>query len=216
MLETSIGINAHVKIKISYPALFGLDPLVLHVNQSLQEDASLHYDQYLQQAHLFRDHTLEDGASQEFQYCLYPVYQNPTMISIFGYESHDKGFSRDSIRVVTRTFSQDNQDIYEVVLDDLFLSREQSRQFLLQYCESYFQAHKYGYFAFESSIWPKLKPEHLDTFVLTSEGLLLIFQNYVIRGQDDYPATLLIPYTNLAPLAKPGGLIFTIIDLLHN
>ena len=51
--------------------------------------------------------------------------------------------------------------------------------------------------------WDPFQPEHLDAFLLTDDGLLLIFQNYTVCGLMDEPITFLIPYDKLRSILKP-------------
>ena len=59
-----------------------------------------------------------------------------------------------------------------------------------------------GYYSYDDYSWMGFNPEDLDSFLLTEKGLLLIFQNYVISGYEDYPVTLLIPYADLTSIAN--------------
>lgn len=84
--------------------------------------------------------------------------------------------------------------------NDLFLPGY--REWLFQYCENYFKLNRCGYYSYDDYSWVGFNPENLDSFLLTEKGLLLIFQNYIIGGFDDYPVTLLIPYAELTFIAN--------------
>ena len=111
------------------------------------------------------------------------------------------GGAHGSVRYITKTFSQRDDTIRELSLGDFFLSGY--REWLFQYCKDYFKSNRRGYYDDDDHSWIGFNPEHLDAFLLTEKGLLLLFQNYVVSGYDDYPMTLLIPYTKLSHILNP-------------
>ena len=110
-----------------------------------------------------------------------------------------------SVLYITKTFCQQAGTIHELSLDDLFLPGY--RESLFQYCKDYFKSNRCGYYSDDDYSWIGFNPDDLDAFLLTEKGLLLLFQNYVVSGYEDYPITLLIPYTKLSPIVNPDGLL---------
>ena len=204
--ETAFDTNVHVEAEISYPRLPGRDRFIQHVNQALKKDAHFRFDQYVQEMRLpLEDVWEDDDLNPEFQYSLYPIYCTSNLISTCGYEYRYRHLPHGSWRPIGRTFWQRDNSVLELTLDDLFLSKSGYQQFLTQYCEDYFRAHKYGYYAYEDPEWPKLEFSDLNTFVLLKKGLLIIFRMYCVDGLNDGPNTFLIPYPILKPFANPDG-----------
>ena len=203
--NTTFETNVHVEAGISYPVLPGTNALTKYVNESLKEDSHFQYDQYLQKMRIPQEEVWEDDLDREFQYSLYPIYCSPDLVSIYGSKYYYWNLPHGSLKYVSKIFWQKNGSIYQLKLSDLFLPKHKNLQFLLRYCEKYFKSRKSGYYAYEDPEWPKLRTDHLETFVLTEKGLLLIFQYYVVDGWNDDPITLLIAYSDLVPFMNPDG-----------
>lgn len=124
-------------------------------------------------------------------------------MSFYGSKYQYCGGVRGSVRYITKTFWQQADTIRELSLDDLFLPG--FREWLFRHCEAYFKLNRCGYYSDDDYSWVGFNPQDLDAFLLTEKGLLLIFQNYVVSGYDDYPMTLLIPYTKLASIVNPDS-----------
>jgi hypothetical protein len=206
VLDTAFDTNVHVEARISYPKLPGTSDFIKYVNLSLEKDSHLRFNQFVQEMSIPQENVWEDEDNEYiFRYSLYPIYCGRNFISICGYEFRCLGSSHGSQSYVGKTFWEKDGTIHELNLDDLFDQNHKDRQFLFQYCENHFKSNKHGYYYYEDFSWVNFRPDHLDTFILTEKGLLLIFQDYVISGPDDYPSTLLIPYSILAHIANPDG-----------
>lgn len=100
-----------------------------------------------------------------------------------------------------RSIFHKDQSMVELTLDNLFLPQSGYLQFLLQYCTDYFKAtHSY-----KESFPRSLGIDDLNAFVLTEQGLLIIFQNYIPNILGDALEVLLIPYSTLKSFIDPQG-----------
>ncbi|MBF8262484.1 MAG: hypothetical protein HW387_149 [Parachlamydiales bacterium] len=205
LLETSFETNVRVEATVSYPRLPETSFFKCYVNENVKRDSLALYDAYIQKMGSLQQDVGEEEELNErtLHYDLQPVYCSLNLISLYGSEHQYAGGAHGSVHYITRTFWQNDGVIRELSLDDLFLS--EYRKQLFRYCENYFKSNQCGYYCYDDYSWVGFGPEHLDAFLLTKKGLLLLFQNYVVSGFDDFPTTLLIPYPFLDSIANPDG-----------
>lgn len=212
LLETNFETNVRVEATVSYPQLPETSYFKCYVNENVKRDSHTLYDAYIQKMGSLQQNVGEEEELNErtLHYVLQPVYCSPNLISLYGSEYQYAGGVHGSVHYTTRTYWQNDGIVRELSLDDLFLSGY--REWLFQYCEDYFKSNRCGYYDDDDHSWVGFNPEHLDAFLLTEKGLLLIFQNYVVSGYDDYPMTLLIPYNKLITIANPANLMFSLCE----
>ena len=204
--ETAFDTNVHVDASVSYPRVPETSPLARYVNEVVQKEVMSCKDTFVQEMSAPQQELWEeDGDDRTLRYDLSLVHSTPALMSFYGSKYVYRGGAHGSVRYITKTFWQQDDTIRELSLDDLFLPR--SREWLSQYCEDYFKLNRCGYYSYDDYSWVEFNSEHLDAFLLTEKGLLLIFQNYVVSGYDDCPMTLLIPYSKLAHIANPDSLL---------
>lgn len=205
-LENSFDTNVHIEVSISYPQLPGASPLMHYVNETVKRDAHALYDTYIQKMRAPQRDVGEEEELNErtLYYRLQSVYCSSGLISLYGVEYQYAGGVHGSMHYMTRTFWQNGNLVRELSLDDLFLS-EECREQLFRYCENYFKSNQCGYYSYDDYSWVGFGPEHLDAFLLTQQGLLLLFQNYIVSGFNDFPTTLLVSYALLAFMANSDG-----------
>ena len=209
--EKAFDTNVHVDASMSYPHLPETSPLARYVNEVIRNEAHELHDTFVQEMSAPQDELWEeDGDERMFRYDLSLVHSSPDLMSFYGSKYQYRGGVHGSVRYITKTFWQQNNTIRELSLDDLFLP--EYREWLFQYCEDYFKSNRCGYDYDDDHSWIGFNPDHLDAFLLTEKGLLLIFQNYVVSGYDDYPMTLLIPYNKLITIANPANLMFSLCE----
>jgi hypothetical protein len=202
--ETVFDTNVHVEASMSYPHVTETSLLARYVNEAVRKESHKLYDAFVQEMSSPQEELWEEDANERtLRYGLDLVYSTPVLMSFYGSKYVYSGGVHGSVQYITKTFWQQGNAIYELSLDDLFLPG--SREWLFQYCENYFKSNKCGYYSYDDYSWVGFNPEHLDVFLLTEKGLLLIFQNYVVSGYNDYPMTLLIPYSKLVSIKNPDG-----------
>jgi hypothetical protein len=209
--ETTFDTNVHVDASMSYPHLPETSLLERYVNEVVQKEAHELHDTFVQEMSAPQEELWEeDGDKRTLRYDLSLVHSTPDLMSFYGSKYQYRGGAHGSVRYITKTFWQQNDTIRELSLDDLFLPGY--REWLFKYSEDYFKSNRCGYYYDDDRSWVGFNPEHLDAFLLTEKGLLLIFQNYVVSGYDDYPMTLLIPYNKLITIANPANLMFSLCE----
>ena len=201
--ETAFDTNVHVEASISYPHVPETSLLARYVNETVRKEATDLYDIFVQEMRAPQQEVWEDAEEFTFRYDVDLVYSAPFLMSFYGSKYENCGGVHGSVHYITKTFWQQDETVRELSLDDLFLPG--SREWLFQYCEEYFKSNRCGYYSYDDYSWVGFNPEHLDAFLPTEKGLLLIFQNYVVSGYDDYPMTLLIPYSKLVSIVNPDG-----------
>lgn len=211
--ETAFDTNVHVKASVSYPLLPEIGHFAQYVNENLRKEAYALYDLFVQEMQVPEQELWEeDGDDRVLCYNLSLVRSTPTLLSFYGTRYEDHGGAHGSVKYITKTFWHYADDtIRELSLDDLFLPGY--REWLFQYCENYFKSNRYGYYSDDDHSWIGFNPGHLDAFLLTEKGLLLIFQNYTVSGYEDAPMTVLIPFAELVSIANNGAM--TVHQLLH-
>lgn len=215
VLESSFDSNVHVEATVAYPTFSGTSSFVRHVNQLLENESLCSFNQYMKEIQTPQNEVWEDGNDRIFQHSLYPICCLPNLVSIYGFEYRCRNSPHGSWRPFGRTFWQKDNSVLELTLNDLFLNKSEYQQFIIKYCEDYFKSCKYGYYSYGQSEWPKLQPSDLNTFVLTKNGLLIIFRMYTVNGLNDGPDTVLIPYSLLKPFVNPTGPIPLLLDNVH-
>lgn len=213
LLEARFETNVRVEATVSYPRLPETSFFKCYVNENVKRDSLALYNAYIQKMGSLQQDIGEEEELNErtLHYDLQPVYCSPNLISLYGSEYQYAGGAHGSVHYITRTFWQNGGIVRDLSLDDLFLSgyREQ----LFRYCENYFKSNRCGYYSYDDYSWVGFGPEHLEAFLLTTKGLLLLFQNYVVSGFDDFPTTLLVPYALLASMANPDGPLPSLIRM---
>ena len=202
--ETVFDTNVHVEASISYPHVPETSLLARYVNEAVRKESHELYDIFVQEMSAPQEEFWEEDADERtLRYGLDLVYSTPVLMSFYGSKYVYSGGVHGSVRYITKTFWQQDDTIHELSLDDLFLPG--SREWLFRYCEEHFKSNRCGYYSYYDYSWVGFNPEHLDAFLLTEKGLLLIFQNYVVSGYNDCPMTLLIPYSKLVSLVNPDS-----------
>jgi hypothetical protein len=202
--ETAFDTNVHVEASMSYPHVPEISLLARYVNEAVRKESHEFYDIFVQEMSVPQVEIWEEDADERtLRYGLDLVYSTPALMSFYGSKYVYSGGVHGSVQYITKTFWQQGDAIHELSLDDLFFPG--SREWLFQYCEDYFKSNRCGYYSYDDYSWVGFNPEHLDAFLLTEKGLLLIFQNYVVSGYNDDPMTLLIPYSKLVPIVNPDS-----------
>jgi hypothetical protein len=202
-LEISFDTNVHVKAEIAYPKLPETSALAKFMNQSLETEALTRYEKYAQEMSVPQEEVDEEDPDRVFRYSFHPIYTSQDLISVYGCHYTYYSMPHGSWVHLGKTYWQRNDSLQELTLDDLLTPS--GREWLLHYCLDTFKTQKIGYFSEEDPFWVTLESKDLNTFVLTKQELLLIFQNYVVSGLEDHPISLLIPYSKLADFANPQG-----------
>jgi hypothetical protein len=199
--ETAFFTNVNVKASVTFPRVSETTFFANYVNEVLRKEACEFHDTFVQEMSDPQEDLWEEDADERvFHYELNLVSSTPFLMSFYGSNYQYCGGAHGTMQYITKTFWNQGETIHELTLNDLFLPGY--REWLFQYCESYFKLNRCGYYSYEDYSWVGFNPENIDSFLLTEKGLLLIFQNYVIGGFDDYPVTLLIPYAELTSIAN--------------
>ncbi len=206
-LETSFDTNVHVDVSITYPKLANQSELPRYVNETLRQEAiTLHNDFVEEMREPVVELWEEDIDERMLSYSLHLVYNKPHLLEFYGHKYRYTGGAHGGVSYITKVFWQNGDDISELALDNLFVPN--GRDILYRYCSNYFKENRWGYYSDDDmGDWDPFQPEHLDAFLLTDKGLLLIFQNYTVCGLMDEPITLLIHYDKIASIAKPDGVL---------
>ena len=207
-METTIETQQLVSVTSTYPILAERGALAEYVHQRLEYDAKNWFDRLVQEERNSEEIWDEDyGVS----YLISPIYLCSNLISIFGSESQSRGAHGCAV-YEGKTFWQNGDAIVELALDDLFVLGSSYRLFILDYCENAFKTSGYGYYSYRKELLPELSLNDFDTFVLTEQGLMIIFPAYKIGGWGDGPDTITISYLILKKFIDPFGLLK---DILH-
>lgn len=203
VLETSFDTNIHVDVSITYPKLTEFSELPRYANEMLRQEAiTLHNDFVEKMCEPIEELWAEDADEYMLSYGLHLVYKKPHLLEFYGHKYRYTGGAHGSEEFISKVFWQDNNTISELNLNDILLPY--GRDLLYHHCHTYFKESHGGYYNDDNmGDWDPFQPEHLDAFLLTDDGLLLIFQNYTICGLMDEPITFLIPYNKLRSILKP-------------
>ncbi len=213
--ETAFDTNVHVEASVSYPKAPETSPFAHYVNEVVRKEAHAVYDTFVQEMTSPQEELWEeDGEDRVLDYNLHLVHSTNALMSFYGSEYTYRGGAHGGVQYITKTFWGHDGTIRELSLDDLFLPH--SREWLFRYCENHFKSNRCGYYSDDDFSWVGFNLGHLDAFLLTETGLLLVFQNYTVSGYEDDPITLLIPYSKLVSIANPDGpLLFYGAKMVH-
>jgi hypothetical protein len=203
-VQTTFDTNVHVNVSASYPKLAELSHLTRYANEAIRQEAIALHDHFVEE---MREPIVElyeeDGDERTLFYDLHLVYEKPHLLEFYGSHYQYTGGAHGMEKFITKVFWQDGEHISALTLDDLLLPH--GRDLLYHHCHTYFKESRGGYYSYDDiDDWDPFQPEHLDTFLLTDEGLLLIFQNYTVCGLMDEPITLLVPHKELRSILKPA------------
>src|SRR5579862_899149 len=199
--EVSFETTGPVHIEYSYPIFSGSGTLIKQVNIQVKAEVENRFNCYIQ-AEILTEEMWEDGCTLSYE--LFPVYQAPNLISIYGCDFQGRG-CHGCTYYEGKSFWQKGDMVVKLVLDDLFVKGSEYRPFLLQYCENYFKASGYGYYSSRSELLPELIPSDLDIFIPTDKGLMIVFRAYTVGGWADEPDAVLIPYAEIKKFIDPFG-----------
>jgi hypothetical protein len=199
LIEDEKYISAHCR----YPIFPGTSSFIEHINHCLANSTVMCADEFIQNA--TSSEIFDEEPLYALDYALLPVYSLPNFISIYGYEFQHNACVHGWTHYTGKNFWNNNGSIIELSLDDLFLPESQYRQFLLQHCENFFRETGYGYYFVDSGITPELESSDLNTFVLTKQGLMIVFPSSRVGGWADGPDTITIPYQKMKHLINPNG-----------
>src|SRR5437016_11679969 len=146
--ETIFDTNVHVEASFSYPKLLETSLLIRRANEVISKEAHEQKDAFVQEMRVPQKELWEEeGDERTFHYDLYPIFSTPTLISFYGRRYQYRGGIHGSVRYITKTFWQNDSTIYELSLDDLFLSG--ARKWLFRICENYLKTHRCGYYSYD-------------------------------------------------------------------
>ncbi len=199
--EASFETTGPVHVECSYPVFSGKGILIEQVNRQLKTEVEGRFNCFIQ-GEMCTEEVWEDGCTLSYE--LFPIYQAPNLISIYGCDFQGRG-CHGCTYYEGKTFWQRGGSVVKLVLDDLFIKESGYRRFLIQYCENYFKSSGYGYYSSRSELLPELSPGDLDIFVPTDKELMIIFRAYTVGGWADGPDIVLIPYAELKKFIDPFG-----------
>ena len=207
--ERALAIEFEKQVLITaesrYPHFNGDSPLIYYVNKKLEIAAKTLFDSFIEHEKASQEEYDKDFGGCSMGYQLSPVYCQPNFISIYGCESQTRACPHGWTHYESKNYWQSENAIIEVGLKDLFLKESGWCNFLLDYCDRYFTVTNHGYYASDYGLRPKLEPEDLNIFVITKEGLIIIFRSYRVGGWADGPDIITIPYNDLKEFIDPNG-----------
>lgn len=200
-MEVSFQTQMPVHVRCGYALFPGQSKLVEYVNQEVQDLVAIRFNGFLQDE-IHSQEEWEDGTSLTYE--LFPVYQTPNLISIYGVDYQGRG-CHGCTYYEGKTFWLKDASMLSLRLDDLFVPASAYRQFLIEYCEKQLKASGYGYYSSLPEMPPELHTDDLDIFVITDKGLTIIFRAYRIGGWADGPDALTIPWIYLKEYIQTDG-----------
>lgn len=153
---------------------------------------------------ILSESSLDEGPFQ-MNYHLRAILFSDNIVSLMGdifvYDHLPHGWTRYE----GKTYVKTNGSFKEIGLNDLFPQLNQ-KEFLQHYCENFFKYHSdSGYFRGTDPVCNHLDLEHIKTFVVDHEFLILVFQPYTAGGSADVPCTVKIPFTELTGKWQAGN-----------
>jgi hypothetical protein len=203
-LETIFDTNVHVDVSVSFPKLENNNSLARFANDAIECETKQLHDAFAEDmSPPIEELWEEDGDECTLYYNLHLVHASANLLEFYGYHSQYTGGAHGSTQYITKVFWQNGNNISEITLNDLFTPS--GKNALFEYCHQYFKENKWGYYSYDDiEDWDPFQPHHLDDFLLTKEGLLLIFQNYTLFGLADDPMTFSLPYAQIMPWINPA------------
>lgn len=202
--ESIFDTNVHVDVSAVYPKLTEVNALTRYANEAIQAEAMSLHDTFLKEV-ITPIHDLgeDDAGCRSMYYTLHLVHESPNLLEFYGHKYQYTGGVHGSMQYITKVFWQNGNNISEITLDDLFTPS--GKDALFEYCHHYFKENKWGYYSYDDlEDWDPFQPHHLDDFLLTKEGLLLIFQDYTLFGLLDDPLTFSLPFAQIMPWINPA------------
>ncbi len=205
ILQTEFKTTVQVSAECVYPRLYGDNTLIDYVNKKLETSATALFESFVKYEEISEEVYDQGFGGCTLVYQLFPVYSVPNLISVYGFEFQDRACPHGWTHYQGKNFWQNGNDVIEFSLENIFIKESDWCRFLLNYCENHFKSRHYGYYQPGYGITPELELNDLDIFVLTEQGLMIIFRSYTVGGWADGPATIVIPYQDLKRFIDPNG-----------
>ena len=139
------------------------------------------------------------------------TYFSENIISFFMENIEHTGLPHEIKQYETRNFFKKGSRFYEKKLSDLFCKKEQV-EFIKNYCEMIFKKIETSYFYGKNAIKNNLNNSELSNYYFEKDGLVIVFQPYVVGSSEDGPFLVKIPYEILKPIVEADHIIHLIVD----
>lgn len=103
----------------------------------------------------------------------------------------------------SRTITYDLQDGRDLSLTDLFVPDSDYLNPIAKYCIAQLSTRDIGFQGFE--LGATAAPENYRNWNITPDGLTITFDEYQVAPYAAGPQTVVVPYSELAPLIRPDG-----------
>lgn len=205
ILKARFKTTVEVVAECVYPYLYGDDPLISYVNKKIERTVHDLFEKFVEQEKINEDELNDDFGGCYLDYHLFPVYSLPNLISIYGAEFQARACPHGWTRHEGNNFWRNDNSIIEIHLEDLFIKDSGWCDFLLHYCDNDFKSSGYGYYGQDCGYVPELEPDDLETFLITDQGLMIVFRSYRVGGWADGPDVITIQYDKLKGFIDSNG-----------
>jgi hypothetical protein len=190
-----------VVVDAAYPVFPQKSFLANAVQAELKKDALAWFQQTVEEEQAAQE-SWEGDCELSLQF--FPTYYSSNLLSVFVEEGRIRG-DRGGCSYGGRTFWRKQGVVIEVELHNLFLQEKKPLEFIAEYCENNLRKSKYGYYYYDDYDPPALSPFAISTFVVTAQGIMIVFSPYTVGGWADGPHVLTIPFADLHDLIDGSG-----------
>ena len=142
-----------------------------------------------------------EEAPFDFNYSLRTILFSKNVISLFAELTVHDRLPHGKKQYEGKTFYKTADHWKELQLSELFHTQDQ-KETLRKVCENGLKNNSLSYFSGDPPLRTTLTYDDIDTFVMDSHYLIVIFQPYSVGGCVDTPFTIKIPLTSIQGYRK--------------
>jgi len=145
-----------------------------------------------------------------FNYSLRTIFFSKNVVSLFAELTVQDRLPHGKKQYEGKTFYKSGDQWRELHLGELFHTQDQ-KETLRKACENGLKNISLSYFSGNPPLRTTLAYDDIDTFVIDSHHLIIVFQPYSVGGRIDTPFTIKIPLTSIQSYGKESHSIFSLL-----
>lgn len=193
--------SPNYKIKASIPTLQGrTEQRIVEFNTAMTNLVNGEIDKFKKNVSDLPADTTSPGSSLEVTYAL--TLQHTDLWSFkFDFSFYSAGAAHPGLYSITMNY--DLGQGKQLTLSDLFLPNSNYLETISSYCIAELSKRDIGFDSFSEGAAPT--PENYRNWNLTTDGLMITFDEYQVAPYAAGPQTVVVPYSELQGMINPQG-----------
>jgi hypothetical protein len=193
--------NPNYEIKAQVPTLDGnTDAHVVNFNTAMLNLVNTEINKFKKNVSELPPSSISPGSFLDVTYAL-TLQHNDLWSFKFSFSGYSAGAAHPYLYSITVNYDL-HQD-RELALSDLFLPNSVYLEVISKYCSAELGKRAIGFEAFSQGAAPTL--ENYRNWNITTDGLMITFDEYQVAAYAAGPQTVAIPYSELRVVINPAG-----------